>query len=298
MNTNNSIGIIGAGKWGQALYHALSTNNEVYITSRTPRDISNFVSSDEILKCEYLIYVISAQHARAWCEVTKLNQNHKILIAAKGIESSSGEFLNDIFTKYTDNENLAYLSGPSFASEVMESKPTAVVVNSSNQSLANTFASFFPDFMKVYISDDIKGAEIAGSYKNVLSIASGICDGFSLGNNARASLICRGLVEMNRFGKYFGAKEETFLDLSGAGDLILSATSILSRNYRVGIELAKGKKLKDILQKLGEVAEGVYTTDAISLLSKKHNIYTPIADEVKKILDGKSVELSIKDLLK
>ena len=167
-----------------------------------------------------------------------------------------------------------------------------------NQSFAKEFASFFPNYIKAYSSDDVIGAEICGSYKNVIAIASGACDGLGLGNNARASLISRGLVEINRFGKFFGAKDETFLGLSGAGDLFLTASSSMSRNYRVGHELAKGRNLVDILDELGEVAEGVLTSKAILKIAKKHQIYTPIADEVAAIMDGKSLKDTMNDLLR
>ena len=160
------------------------------------------------------------------------------------------------------------------------------------------FSKFFPNFIKTYYSSDVIGAEIAGAYKNVLAIASGICEGLNLGKNAQASLISRGLVEMQRFGKHFGAKKMTFLGLSGAGDLFLTANSTMSRNFRVGLGLAENKSLKDILDELGEVAEGVKTASAIDKLSKEHRIYTPIAQEVKLILDGKNPKDSLKDLLK
>lgn len=292
-----SIAVIGAGKWGQAIHFAISKNFTCKISSRTKKDIENFVCLEEALKCEYLVIALPAQIVRSWLEDNFKFNNQKILVAAKGIERATGAFLNDIYKEVIPEENLAFLSGPSFAAEVMKSLPTCVVVNSLNDELANIFASFFPAFIKTYTSNDVIGAEICGAYKNVLAIASGICDGLELGNNARASLISRGLVEMNRFGKYFGAKDETFLGLSGAGDLFLTASSTLSRNYRVGFSLAHGKKLDDILIELGEVAEGVFTTDAILELSKRNNIYTPIATEVSLVLAGKVPELSIKDLL-
>jgi glycerol-3-phosphate dehydrogenase (NAD(P)+) len=140
--------------------------------------------------------------------------------------------------------------------------------------------------------------EVAGAYKNVIAIASGICEGLNLGNNAKAALIARGLVEMDRFGERFGAKKDTFLGVAGAGDLFLTANSTMSRNYRVGINLAKGKIIDDILNELGEVAEGVYTTQAIFKLSQKFDIYTPIASEVYKIIyEGKKPHHSLRDLL-
>jgi glycerol-3-phosphate dehydrogenase (NAD(P)+) len=291
------IGVIGAGKWGQALHYALSFDNEAYITSRQQREIANFVSLDEILEVEYLVFAISAQNARRWLEEKFVFKNQKILVASKGIESSSGKFLNEIFNEYLPEENMAYISGPSFAAEVIKGLPTAIVISASNPALAKLYASLFPDFMKTYVSEDVIGAEISGSYKNVIAIASGICDGLQLGNNARASLIARGLVEMDRLGKFFGAKDETFLGLSGAGDLFLTASSTLSRNYRVGLGLAEGKTLETILEELGEVAEGVYTATAIKKIIDENAIYAPIATEVYNILHGKDTRQSVKDLL-
>jgi glycerol-3-phosphate dehydrogenase (NAD(P)+) len=172
-----------------------------------------------------------------------------------------------------------------------------MVINSYNIDLAQYFASLFPTFIKRYISDDVIGAEIAGAYKNIIAIASGISDGLNLGNNARAALLTRGLAEMSRFGISFGAKMETFLGLSGAGDLFLTASSNLSRNYRVGYKLASGNKIDDILKELKEVAEGVFTSFAVKKLSTKYNLYTPIANEVVAIMDGKNPYKSIEDLL-
>ena len=292
-----SIAVIGAGKWGQAIHFSISKNFTCKIASRTKKSIKNFVSLREALECEYLVIALPAQIIRAWLNENFVYKNQKVLVAAKGIEKGTGAFLNDIYKEYIPEENLSFLSGPSFAAEVMKSLPTCVVVNSTNQNLADKFATFFPNFIKTYTSDDVIGAEICGAYKNVLAIASGICDGLELGNNARASLISRGLVEMRRFGKFFGADDETFLGLSGAGDLFLTASSVLSRNYRVGFSLAQGKGLEEILKELGEVAEGVFTTDAILELSKKNEIYTPIASQVALVLKGKSPQSSLKDLL-
>ncbi len=293
-----SIAVIGAGKWGRALQFAISKNSTCMITSRTKREIENFVTLKEALKCEYLVFTIPSQVVSEWLENNFVYSGQKILVAAKGIERKSGKFLNEIFAKYIPVENLAFLSGPSFASEVIKSLPTAVVINSQNEELAKEFCSFFPSFIKTYVSDDVIGAEICGAYKNIIAIASGICMGLELGNNARASLISRGLVEMSRFGKAFGAKDETFMGLSGAGDLFLTASSELSRNFRVGLELAKSKKIEDILDDLGEVAEGVLTTEAVLKLSDNNHIYTPIAREVEEILMGKNPKESLRDLLK
>ena len=293
-----SISIIGAGKWGSALHFAFLQKSTCKITSRHKKEIKNFVSLDVALDSEYLVFALPVQIVGDWLEKNFKFRGQKVLVGAKGIEQKSGKFLNDVFTQFIPQENLSFLSGPSFASEVMQSLPTAVVVNSINPKLSKEFSSFFPDFIKAYTSSDVIGAEICGAYKNVLAIASGICSGLKLGNNARASLISRGLVEMSRFGRYFGGVDETFLGLSGAGDLFLTASSELSRNYRVGLCLAKNMKLEDILEELGEVAEGVFTASAVVNLSAKNDIYTPIAKEVQKILEGKNPKDSLRDLLK
>jgi len=294
----NSIAVIGAGKWGQALHFALNQKQKCLITSRTTRDIENFVDLDTALDCEYLIIAIPAQQIRAWLKDNFIFKEQKILVASKGIEASSGQFLNEIYEDFVPKNNIGFISGPSFAAEVIKGLPAAIVINSESEKLYDDFSPFFPTFLKTYYSKDVIGAEVAGAYKNVLAIASGICEGLQLGNNARASLISRGLVEMQRFGKEFGAKKSSFLGLSGAGDLFLTASSTLSRNYRVGLGLAKGKTLETILEELGEVAEGVKTAEAIYKLSTKHNIYTPIANEVKLVLEGKNPQDSLKDLLR
>ena len=292
-----SIGVIGAGKWGLALAYALSKKNEVFISSRTQRDIENFISIEEILKCEYLVIAIPAQQIASWLEENFIFSNQKILVASKGIEASSGKFLNEIYEKHIPHANTAFLSGPSFAVEVMQSLPTALVVNSQNEILSKEFASFFPDFIKTYTSTDVIGAEITGAYKNVIAIAAGVCEGLALGKNAAAALISRGLVEMQRFGRVYGAKDETFLGLSGAGDLFLTASSSMSRNFRVGLGLACGKSQDTIIEELGEVAEGIGTAYALYEIAKQKDLYLPIAREVYALLEGKNPQVSLRDLL-
>ncbi|EAK0436916.1 NAD(P)H-dependent glycerol-3-phosphate dehydrogenase [Campylobacter lari] len=291
------IAVIGAGKWGSALYDALSVKNECVITSFHEKDLSYFVRTKEALEYEYLVFALYAQGMHEWLVNNFKDLNQKILVASKGIDCKSLKFMDEVFGEFISSDRLCFLSGPSFASEVLEKKPCALVISGKNQELCNQFASFFPNYIKTYTSSDVKGAEICGAYKNVLAIASGVCDGLNLGNNARASLVSRGLVEMHRFGQFFSAKEETFLGLSGAGDLFLTASSNLSRNYRVGLSLASGKNIKDILMELGEVAEGVQTAYAIHALSKQFQIYTPIVNEVVLMLEGKNAWESLKDLM-
>ncbi len=292
------IAIIGAGKWGQALYHAFSQKNDVVISSRHKKDIENFVPMSEALAYEYLVIAIPAQFVRGWMEENFVDHGQKILVAAKGIETSTGAFLNEVYGEFVSSDRLAFISGPSFAAEVQQSLPTALKISSTNVQLAQTYADALPSFIKGYVDDDVIGAEISGAYKNVIAIAGGVCDGLGLGNNARAALISRGLVEMTRFGEAFGARIETFLSLGGAGDLFLTASSTLSRNYRVGLGLAKGKSMDEILEELGEVAEGVPTARAIYKIAKDKDIYLPIAQEVYAMIEeGKDPLESVKDLL-
>lgn len=294
----SSIGIIGGGKWGSALGYAIEcTGIKPKLWSRTKRDGVLYSDLESVLNCKNIIISISTQSIASWLSANFTFNNQRILVASKGIESSTGRFLNEIYLQHVPISNICYLSGPSFAAEVNKQLPTALVLSSENKECSESFLPFFPNFMKIYLSDDVKGSEIAGAYKNVIAVAGGVCEGLGLGNNARAALITRGLAEMSRFGIYFGAKLETFVGLSGVGDLFLTATSEMSRNFRVGKLLAQGKKLDEILTILGETAEGVETARAVAKISKELNLYTPIANEVVELLNGKNPMDSLARLL-
>lgn len=301
----NSIAVIGGGSWGRALAFAFSKKNNVGIVSRKQLSFLNSYFSHKVLQIDlaqalnfkYIIIAIKSDVMREWLSKVKFNNKSIILVATKGIEIDSGAFISDIFDELCENKNVGYLMGPSFAKEVLEGMPCALNIHTKREKELASFANIFPNFIKIYFNNDVIGGEVAGAYKNIIAIAGGISDGLNLGNNAKASMLSRGLIEMARFGKFFGANSETFLGLSGAGDLFLSANSILSRNYRVGMGLAKGKSLKLILNELGEVAEGVQSTRAVVNLANKHNIYTPIAKQVDEILDGKSPKDSVRELI-
>ncbi len=302
------VAVIGGGNWGRALSYAFSQKNNVGIVSRRKLKFLNAIATHKVtqislqsaLKCKYIVIAIKSEAMRTMLGKMKFLPESIVLIASKGIEVESGAFMSDIFDEVcasnnAKHEKVGYLMGPSFASEVLEGMPCALTIHTKAQ--IDEVAKIFPNFIKVYMNDDVIGGEVAGAYKNIIAIAAGICDGLQLGNNAKASLVARGLVEMARFGVFFGAKESTFLGLSGAGDLFLTTNSILSRNYRVGNALAKDLPLNNILDSLGEVAEGVFSTRAVMNLAKKHNIYTPIASQIYEILDGKNPRLSVKELL-
>ncbi|CAM3538464.1 NAD(P)H-dependent glycerol-3-phosphate dehydrogenase [Helicobacter ganmani] len=290
------ISVFGGGAWGKALHLAFSKTNHCSIVSRKNLGIESQISSQVAQESEFFIVAIASSALHSWLATSPLPANSKILVASKGI--AQGQFVSEIFESFYPQSKLCFLAGPSFAKEVQDSLPCALNIHSKEIHYAKEWLQLFPNFIKPYACNDVIGGEIGGAYKNVIAIASGICEGMKLGNNARSSLVARGLVEMTRFGKYFGAKDSTFLGLSGAGDLFLTANSMLSRNFRVGIGLASGKSLMAVLEEIGEVAEGVKTSKEIYLMSQKYGIYTPIAQEVALIIDGKSPKQSLNDLMK
>jgi glycerol-3-phosphate dehydrogenase (NAD(P)+) len=194
---------------------------------------------------------------------------------------------------------VAVLSGPSFAREVVKNLPTAVTLATKDSGTGLRLQEMFTiNNFRVYTHDDVLGVEIGGSLKNVMAIASGISDGLGLGLNARASLITRGLAEMTRLGVTMGAKERTFSGLSGLGDLVLTCTGSLSRNYSLGIKLGQGMKLKDILERTASVIEGVATAESAYELSREYGIEMPIVEQVYKIIyEGKESAHAVNDLM-
>jgi glycerol-3-phosphate dehydrogenase (NAD(P)+) len=180
------------------------------------------------------------------------------------------------------------LSGPSFALEVALGQPTALVAASAHSDVRDALvAALHSPTLRVYANDDVVGVEVGGAVKNVLAIATGLCDGLQLGLNARAALITRGLAEMTRLGVALGAKSETFMGLSGLGDLVLTATGDLSRNRRVGMAMAQGKTLQQAIEALGHVAEGVYSARTVVQRAQTLGVAMPIAQGVVELLDGR-----------
>jgi glycerol-3-phosphate dehydrogenase (NAD(P)+) len=180
------------------------------------------------------------------------------------------------------------LSGPSFAQEVAHAQPTALVAASESAAVRDALvAAFHSPSMRVYVNEDLPGVEVGGAVKNVLAIATGLCDGLALGLNARAALITRGLAEMTRLGVALGARPDTFMGLSGLGDLVLTATGDLSRNRRVGLLLAQGRTLQQAVDSLGHVAEGVYSARTVVERARRLGVEMPIAAGVVDLLDGR-----------
>lgn len=209
----------------------------------------------------------------------------------KGFEpAGSGAFgllAHEIQAQAAPDLKAGVLSGPSFAQEVARGQPTALVAASSHPEVRETLvAAFHSPTLRVYANDDIVGVEVGGAVKNVLAIATGLCDGLNLGLNARAALITRGLAEMTRLGLALGARMETFMGLSGLGDLVLTATGDLSRNRKVGLLLAQGQTLQQAVASLGHVAEGVYCARTVVQRAQGLGVEMPIAQGVVALLDG------------
>ena len=210
--------------------------------------------------------------------------------------------MSEVITQVTPQKftpRIAVISGPSFAAEAARGEPTAVVLASRDAALATELQEEFagPNF-RLYTNDDVVGVELAGAMKNVMAIAAGACQGLGLGSNALAALITRGLAEMARLAMALGARAETLSGLAGLGDLVLTCTGALSRNRFVGIELGKGRTLREILANMRMVAEGVYTTEPLLALAGEHQIEMPITEQVDAILHaGKSPKDAIRDIM-
>jgi glycerol-3-phosphate dehydrogenase (NAD(P)+) len=222
-----------------------------------------------------------------------------LVLCSKGIEEQSGELLHRVAAQACPGSPVAVLSGPTFAHEVARGLPTAVTLAAEDESLAEQLRDRIaqPTF-RIYLSDDLAGAEIGGAVKNVLAIACGVVEGRGLGQNARAALIARGFAEMTRFGLAFGARRETLAGLSGFGDLVLTCTSTSSRNYSLGKGIGEGRSAADLLADRQTVAEGAFTAPVLARLARERGIDMPIVEAVDALIAGRArVEQVLEALL-
>lgn len=299
------ISVIGAGTWGTTIANLIALKgNGVKIWAREKEVIENInkknenhvflkgiklsrnltASSDleEVIKdADIIINAVPVQYIRStYSSVKNIKKNKIILNLSKGIEISTlklpSEILKEIFK--TDTYSI---SGPNFAVEIARQKPAATTVSGPNIKIRRYIQKLIhTHYLRVYENDDIKGCEIAGAVKNVIAIAAGMCDALDLGHNTKAALITRGLNEIRRLGKKIGARDITFLGLSGIGDLILTCNSNISRNYRAGYDIVKKGEISDKIH----IIEGLYTAKAVYKLTMLHNIEMPISKEVYNII--------------
>jgi glycerol-3-phosphate dehydrogenase (NAD(P)+) len=299
------VAVLGAGAWGTAIAAVLSSRLEVTLWARDPAQAGRLagtrrnerylpgielpdalgVTADLSKATKDVSLVLSATPVAGLREMAqKLPADAPLVWLCKGFEEGTGLLPHQLVTQ----ERSGALSGPSFADEVARGLPCALTLASRDEGFAREAAALLHGGrLRVYYSADLVGVEIGGAVKNVMAIAAGISDGLGLGQNARAALITRGLAEIARLGAVLGGKPETFFGLAGAGDLILTCTGDLSRNRRVGLELAKGLPLKGILADLGHVAEGVRSAKEVLRLARSKGVEMPVSEAVSAVLDGR-----------
>lgn len=331
------IAILGGGSWGTALSIVLSrarSPHEICLwvhnaglaqAIRSSRENPVYLSGisippgvgvtseirEGVASANIVVGATPAAHAREIYSraAPHIAREAVFVSATKGLEPATHLRMSEVLAQVLSSaaaavsqpnlQRIAVLSGPSFAAEASRGEPTAVVIASKNASVAMQLQEEFagPNF-RLYTNDDVVGVELAGAMKNVIAIAAGACQGLGLGFNALAALITRGLAEMTRLAISLGARAETLSGLAGLGDLVLTCTGALSRNRHVGIELGKGRPLKEILAGMRMIAEGVGTTAALMALSREGGIELPITEQVDAILNhGKSPREAIRDIM-
>ncbi len=306
--------VIGAGTWGTAFalhLGRLKISTQLWIREKEvyeealryrenrtflpgyvfPSAVSFFSEIKGALSSAEIVFIaVPSKFCRKIYEqlAPQLSSDHMIVSLTKGIEEDTlkrmSEVMEDVFSSSFD-PRVAVLSGPSFAKEVAEGHPTAVVLASSEKNQAQKIQHLISSpIFRVYTSDDTVGVELAGAVKNVIAIAAGVSDSLQFGSNSIAALVTRGIAEMTRIGVQLGARKETFAGLAGIGDLVLTCTGKLSRNHFIGMELGKGKCLEEIVSSMKMVAEGITTTLSVHQLANREKVEMPICEQVYQVL--------------
>jgi glycerol-3-phosphate dehydrogenase (NAD(P)+) len=318
------IAILGAGAWGTALAMHISNQHQVSMWARNAGHVSgmrksranpmylgdfkfhdNLSVEDDlrvtIQDADLILSVVpTAGFRHILKELKALKSSQPIIWAHKGLEPETAKLPHEVaLEELGANQKWGALSGPSFAAELVRGLPTAVTLAANDADFALQASNLIHGGnLRVYNSTDVVGVSVGGAVKNVMAIAAGISDGMGFGNNARAAMITRGLAEITRFGMALGAKAETFMGLAGVGDLVLTCTGQYSRNREVGLQLASGKALEDVLKGLGHVAEGVNTAREVMRRANSLGVDMPITYEVNQALShGKSAKDAVMDLL-
>ena len=318
-----NIAILGAGAWGSALAVSLSSAHRVRLWARTRADAEALAASrasrylpeavipdsvaigadlERALAGADLVLVATATAGLrdTAARVRAIDRKPTLAWACKGFETETALLPHQVIAQaLPEARRVGALSGPSFAQEVAKGQPTAIVFASRDGAFAQaTAAALNSPRLRIYSSDDLPGVELGGALKNVVAIAAGISDGLSLGRNARAALVTRGLAEISRLGVAMGGHAETFNGLTGLGDLVLTCTGDLSRNREVGVRLARGMSLAAILAELGHVAEGVHSAQAARGHAREHGVQMPITEAVCAVLfEGRPATEAVQQLL-
>jgi len=326
MRSKNPIAVIGAGSWGSALAMLLAGNDQyvnlwgwdneqlhIIQKQRCNHRYLPYIPFPNLLHVCFdakstlenvndVLLVVPAKGIKDTLQQIKpfIHEKTRIILGSKGLDPESLQPLHEIVSSQLGKDvPLSVISGPTFAIEVAKKLPAAVTFASYDEVFAQEFSGYLQnDYFRVYTSNDVIGAEIGGTVKNVMAIAAGTADGMGFGANTRAALITRGLYEITLLGVKLGAKPETFMGLAGLGDLVLTCTDDKSRNRRVGLGLAAGKSIDQILEELGQVAEGVATAKTVHLLAKKLDLEMPIVEQVYEVIyNNKSPAKAVQDLL-
>lgn len=323
--THSSFAIIGAGAWGTALAMHLGRHHPaIYLWGRDPIRMETMQTTrinahylpgytlPETIHCtsdltkalhqvNTILIAVPSHQFRQALELIKpyLTPQISLVWATKGLESEGPQLLPTLVETVLPTFPYAILSGPSFAKEVAQGLPTAVVIASSDKILAKKLQyQFHQPYFRVYVSTDVTGVSLGGAMKNIIAIAVGVADGMGFCANTRAALMTRGLAEIKRLGTALGAKETTFMGLSGIGDLSLTCMDNQSRNRQLGLAIGRGHSLKEAQQQLGLLSEGVMNTQLICQLAQHHSIYLPICEAVYAILfESKSTQTVVENLL-
>lgn len=320
------IAVLGAGSWGTTVaihlykkkypvklweyfpenvaYMNKTRRNPLLEGIPIPREIPILNDLSETVRdAGFAILAVPSNSMRSVLENlhSQIQSNTIIVNLAKGIEQNTMMRMSELIAEVLNHspQKIVTLHGPSHAEEVSREVPTAVVAASVSEQTARIVQELFrSSYFRVYTNTDIVGVEIGGAVKNIIAIAAGICDGMGLGDNSKAALMTRGLLEIVRLGLKLGAREETFAGLSGVGDLIVTCNSQHSRNRYVGEEIGKGRKLKDVLDGMSMVAEGVITCLTVHQLAKKYDVLMPISSEIYKVLfKNKNPHNAVRDLM-
>lgn len=305
------IGVIGAGAWGTALAHTLANEGkEVTLWARTPEIVATIEAMQENDKylpgirlndtlkttesltkaanADVILLVTPAQHIRKTLEALKADAGNgkPVVICSKGIELESGLLMSQVAKEVLPNGKIAIATGPTFAHEIAKGHPSAMTFAMEDKELGLELTEEIgARTLRLYYSDDVIGTQIGGAVKNVIAIACGAVIGRGLGESSRAALVTRGLAEMGRLAFAMGAKKETLMGMCGVGDMILTCSSMQSRNYSFGVELGKGKIPQQILDERHAVTEGFYTSKALMTLAKKNAVDMPICEAVYQCLN-------------
>ena len=309
---NNHYAVLGSGSWGTALAILLANNNHdttLWSHRQTQADtlekdranlkyIGNIkfpaslkISADleeTINHATHILIVVPSHSFRSLCQTLSplIGPQHKVVWASKGLETGSSKLLHQIAKEeFSASTPLAVISGPTFAKEVAKGLPGAVTVASTSKDFALELANdFHSKTFRAYTSSDMIGVELGGAVKNVMAIAAGIADGLGFGSNTRAALIARGVTEMMRLGLKLGAQHDTFMGLTGLGDLVLTCSDNQSRNRRFGLALGKGETQQQALDEIQQVVEGRSTAKAVYQLAQQSNIEMPIIEQVYNVI--------------